>query len=125
MIILPPKIPKKVEGNRDDNEALRAENEALEEDNALELAAELAAKKEFKIHRKRQQLLLLRHASGCQHNDEKCPVTPICASMKNLVAHIEHCENKQCTERHCLYSRRVLSHYVNCIDNLCQICGPL
>ena len=46
-----------------------------------------------KIRHKQQRLLLLRHASRCQHEPGKCTVTPHCASMKRLWEHIAHCKN--------------------------------
>ena len=61
------------------------------------------------IRRKQQRLLLLRHASRCQHEAGKCPVTPHCASMKRLWEHITHCKYRSCTVQHCLSSRYVLS----------------
>jgi len=78
-----------------------------------------------KIRHKQQRLLLLRHASRCQHEAGKCPVTPHCASMKKLWEHIAHCKNQQCTVQHCLSSRYVLSHYRRCKDPRCPACGPV
>jgi Bromodomain/TAZ zinc finger len=78
-----------------------------------------------KIRHKQQRLLLLRHASRCQHEAGKCPVTPHCASMKKLWEHIAHCKNQQCTVQHCLSSRYVLSHYRRCKDARCPACGPV
>jgi len=78
-----------------------------------------------KIRHKQQRLLLLRHASRCQHEAGKCPVTPHCASMKKLWEHIAHCKNQQCTVQHCLSSRYVLSHYRRCKDPNCPACGPV
>jgi len=78
-----------------------------------------------KIRHKQQRLLLLRHASRCQHEAGKCPVTPHCASMKRLWEHIAHCKNQSCTVQHCLSSRYVLSHYRRCKDPRCPACGPV
>jgi Bromodomain/TAZ zinc finger/PHD-finger len=78
-----------------------------------------------KIRHKQQRLLLLRHASRCQHEAGKCPVTPHCASMKKLWEHIAGCKNQQCTVQHCLSSRYVLSHYRRCKDVDCPACGPV
>jgi hypothetical protein len=77
-----------------------------------------------KIRHKQQRLLLLRHASRCQHQSN-CPVTPHCASMKKLWEHIAHCKDQQCTVQHCLSSRYVLSHYRRCKDPRCPACGPV
>ena len=78
-----------------------------------------------KIRHKQQRLLLLRHASRCQHEAGTCPVTPHCASMKKLWEHIAHCRDPQCTVQHCLSSRYVLSHYRRCKDPRCPACGPV
>lgn len=78
-----------------------------------------------KIRHKQQRLLLLRHASRCQYEAGKCPVTAHCASMKKLWEHIAHCKNQQCSVQHCLSSRYVLSHYRRCKDPNCPACGPV
>lgn len=78
-----------------------------------------------KIRHKQQRLLLLRHASRCQHEAGTCPVTPHCASMKKLWEHIAHCKNQQCKVQHCLSSRYVLSHYRRCKNTRCPSCGPV
>ena len=78
-----------------------------------------------KIRHKQQRLLLLRHASRCQHESGKCPVTPHCASMKRLWEHIAVCKNQGCTVQHCLSSRYVLSHYRGCKDTRCPACAPV
>ena len=77
-----------------------------------------------KIRHKQQRLLLLRHASRCQHVSD-CPVTPHCASMKQLWEHIAQCKNPECTVQHCMSSRYVLSHYRRCRDSRCPVCGPV
>ncbi|KAL3917426.1 MAG: hypothetical protein SGILL_004720, partial [Bacillariaceae sp.] len=77
-----------------------------------------------KVRHKQQRLLLLRHASRCQHQG-KCPVTPHCASMKKLWEHIAHCKNQQCQVPHCMSSRYVLSHYRRCKDARCPACAPV
>jgi hypothetical protein len=78
-----------------------------------------------KVRHKQQRLLLLRHASRCQYEAGKCPVTPHCVSMKKLWEHIAHCKNQQCTVPHCMSSRYVLSHYRRCKDARCPACGPV
>ncbi len=78
-----------------------------------------------KIRHKQQRLLLLRHASRCQHELGTCPVTPHCASMKKLWDHIAHCKDQQCKVQHCLTSRYVLSHYRRCKNARCPSCGPV
>merc|ERR1712238_29633 len=78
-----------------------------------------------KVRHKQQRLLLLRHASRCQHKGTKCPVTPHCASMKKLWEHIAHCKDQHCSVPHCMSSRYVLSHYRRCKDPRCPACGPV
>ena len=78
-----------------------------------------------KVRHKQQRLLLLRHASRCQHKGTKCPVTPHCASMKKLWEHIAHCKDQHCSVAHCMSSRYVLSHYRRCKDARCPACGPV
>ncbi|OEU17169.1 DUF906-domain-containing protein [Fragilariopsis cylindrus CCMP1102] len=78
-----------------------------------------------KVRHKQQRLLLLRHASRCQHKGTKCPVTPHCASMKKLWEHIAHCKDQHCSVAHCMSSRYVLSHYRRCKDPRCPACGPV
>jgi hypothetical protein len=78
-----------------------------------------------KIRHKQQRLLLLRHASRCQHDAGTCPVTPHCSSMKKLWEHIAHCKNQQCKVQHCLSSRYVLSHFRRCTNAKCPSCGPV
>ena len=78
-----------------------------------------------KVRHKQQRLLLLRHASRCQYEAGKCPVTPHCASMKELWKHIAHCKDQQCSVQHCMSSRYVLSHYRRCKDPKCPACGPV
>lgn len=78
-----------------------------------------------RIRHKQQRLLLLRHATRCQHPEGTCPVTPHCASMKRLWEHIAHCRDANCTVQHCLSSRYVLAHYRRCRDPRCPACGPV
>jgi len=78
-----------------------------------------------RIRHKQQRLLLLRHASKCQFEAGKCPVTPHCASMKKLWEHIALCKDQQCQVQHCMSSRYVLSHYRRCKDSKCPACGPV
>ncbi|VEU37356.1 unnamed protein product [Pseudo-nitzschia multistriata] len=77
-----------------------------------------------KVRHKQQRLLLLRHASKCEHKTN-CPVTPHCANMKKLWEHIAHCKDQQCNVPHCMSSRYVLSHYRRCKDAKCPACGPV
>ena len=75
------------------------------------------------LRMQQQRLLLLRHATYCQHERGKCPVTPHCAGMKRLWNHIIECKDPQCQVPHCKSSRDVLTHYHNCKDPRCEICS--
>jgi len=77
-----------------------------------------------KAKHKRQRLLLLRHASKCSAPPGQCKQTPHCAEMKVLWKHIASCKESQCTVRHCMSSRYVLSHYRRC-KGPCTICDPV
>lgn len=77
------------------------------------------------LKQQQQRLLLLRHASKCPHENGRCPVTPHCASMKNLWKHIMGCKDQECKVPHCVSSRYVLSHYSKCKDVNCPVCGPV
>lgn len=77
------------------------------------------------LRHQQQRLLLLRHAAKCQHEDNRCPVTPHCAGMKQLWKHIAECKNQKCLVPHCVSSRYVLSHYHRCKDVRCPVCGPV
>lgn len=77
------------------------------------------------LRHQQQRLLLLRHAAKCQHDDNRCPVTPHCAGMKRLWKHIAECKNQKCQVPHCVSSRYVLSHYHRCKDVRCPVCGPV
>ena len=77
------------------------------------------------LRHQQQRLLLLRHAAKCQHEDNRCPVTPHCAGMKRLWKHIAECKNQKCLVPHCVSSRYVLSHYHRCKDVRCPVCGPV
>ncbi|KAG5186121.1 TAZ zinc finger-domain-containing protein, partial [Tribonema minus] len=72
-----------------------------------------------------QRLLLLRHASKCPAEANKCPVTPHCANMKKLWQHIALCKVQTCNVPHCVSSRFVLSHYHRCKDHKCAVCAPV
>eukprot|EP00957_Ditylum_brightwellii_P025425 1922788-Ditylum_brightwellii.AAC.1 len=69
-----------------------------------------------KTRHKQQRLLLLRHASKCEYENGKCPITPHCQEMKTLWKHIASCKDQNCNVRHCMSSRYVLSHYRRCKD---------
>jgi E1A/CREB-binding protein len=77
------------------------------------------------LRHQQQRLLLLRHAAKCQHDDQRCPVTPHCAGMKRLWKHIAECKDQKCLVPHCVSSRYVLSHYHRCKDVRCPVCGPV
>jgi len=75
-----------------------------------------------KIRQKQQRLVLLCHASKCEHEEGKCPVSRHCELMKNLWKHVTHCKKRQCTVRYCMGSRSVISHFRKCKDLRCPIC---
>ncbi len=83
-----------------------------------------AGESDVKAKHKRQRLLLLRHASKCTAPPGQCKQTPHCAEMKVLWKHIASCKESQCTVRHCMSSRYVLSHYRRC-KGPCNICDPV
>lgn len=72
-----------------------------------------------------QRLLLLRHASKCPHEANRCPVTTHCFAMKSLWKHLMKCKDQECKVAHCVSSRYVLSHYSKCQDPQCPVCGPV
>lgn len=45
--------------------------------------------------------------------------------MKLLLRHIKGCKHSKCTTRHCVSTKFVLSHHVQCVDETCTICGPV
>ena len=79
----------------------------------------------FRMQHKRQRLFLLHHSSKCLHEDGRCKVTTRCASMKRLWKHMARCAENNCRASHCFSSRSILSHYRNCKDPRCPVCGPV
>ena len=77
------------------------------------------------LKQQQQRLLLLRHASKCPHDGGRCPVTPHCASMKQLWKHTTTCKDQECKVAHCVSSRYVVGHYTHCKDLECPVCGPV
>lgn len=78
------------------------------------------------LHQQQQRLLYLRHASKCQHENDKCPQGyNNCQGMKQLWQHIASCREQRCPYPHCVSSRYVLSHYHKCKDERCPVCGPV
>ena len=77
-----------------------------------------------KIRKKQRRLFLLHHSLNCPHEDERCAVTPHCATIKRLWPHTRHCKDKECTVPHCFSSRYILHHFKKCRDTNCQVCGP-
>lgn len=75
----------------------------------------------------RQRLILLNHASQCTSTN--CIVTRHCAEMKGLWNHImgDQCNDPNCSVRHCLSSRCVLSHYQRCQQSRspCVVCDSV
>lgn len=70
----------------------------------------------------RQQLILLNHAKKCV---QECSL-PYCQDMKAVQSHLLVCENqKDCSFKHCMSSRRILKHASNCKQATCVICAPV
>jgi E1A/CREB-binding protein len=71
-----------------------------------------------------ERLLSLLHASNCQHVDGRCPRGyPNCKEMKELWLHVNVCRKRTCEYQRCVLSREVLSHYRECRDPQCIVCG--
>ena len=77
------------------------------------------------IRQQQQQLIILRHASKCPYPAGKCPVLKQCGSMKTHWNHIMKCKSQNCSTPHCASSRYLLSHYSNCKEETCPVCGPV
>jgi len=74
---------------------------------------------------KQQRLLLLWHAAKCKYDRHHCPVTPHCDATRSIWDHISQCSNPHCEVEYCISSRYILSHYKNCKDKRCVVCGPV
>jgi len=77
------------------------------------------------LRSKQTRLLLFRHVPLCRHANGKCPITPLCSSVKKLWIHINTCNDSSCEVKHCRSSRKIMKHYCNCIDAQCEICIPV
>lgn len=78
------------------------------------------------INQQQQRLLQLRHASKCPYEPGTCPDKSMdCENMKGVWNHIHSCKDSKCDRRHCCSSIYVLTHYTNCKDETCVICGPV
>jgi TAZ zinc finger len=95
---------------------------------------------ERRIQLERQRLVLLYHATSCQHGEVnditdadapgctsyKCPATPHCATMKRVWKHVQTCQDRNCRAPHCLSTRRALDHFRQCRDDVyCVTCAPV
>ena len=81
--------------------------------------------KRHKILKLQQRLIILRHASKCPYPAGKCPVLKQCGSMKTHWNHIMKCKSQNCSTPHCASSRYLLSHYIDCKEETCPVCGPV
>jgi hypothetical protein len=67
-----------------------------------------------KEQKKAHYLLLLRHASTCPHDNtvSQCPWR-LCEAAKGVWTHVimTGCQDRECTEPHCLPTRTLLCHY--------------
>jgi len=77
------------------------------------------------LRHQHQRIILLRHASRCPLEYNRCPVTRHCASMKRFWKHILECSIPKCLFQHCFSSRYILRHYRRCQDAKCRTCGPV
>merc|ERR1711933_631921 len=64
-----------------------------------------------KIKHKHQRLLLLLHASKCQHKEGTCPEVAYCSILKELWKHMMECKDIKSSTEHCLESQQILAHY--------------
>jgi len=82
--------------------------------------------KKIILKKQQERILLLRHAANCPiDHDDHCPVTPVCGEMKKLWQHINKCSDTECQVSQCISSRYILSHYLSCIIDTCEICSPV
>ena len=77
------------------------------------------------LKQQQQRLIILRHASKCPYPAGKCPVLKQCGSMKTHWNHIMKCKSQNCSTPHCASSRYLLSHYIDCKEETCPVCGPV
>jgi hypothetical protein len=76
-------------------------------------------------HSQAELLLLLRHTYKCEFKEGHCPYTPFCHGVQFLWAHIMNCR-MDCTVSHCASSKRVLYHYMHCLEGMsCSVCRPM
>ena len=97
--------------------------------NQINIISNMAKKNHSKEEReqvlKNQQhrLLLMRHSVKCPHgNNGNCPVDVNCWNMKQLLKHINFCNEPKCKVWYCVSSRNMLSHYSKCNDPKCLVC---
>ena len=84
-------------------------------------------RQEIVLLQQQRRLLLLRHASKCT-TGPTCPTT-YCSRMVILWKHMKKCRDASCNVSHCLSSRCVLNHYLQCKREektaSCLVCGPV
>lgn len=111
-------LPQPIPTSIPQSTQLSSNNQNLSQQNADEHRKQV-------LKQQQQRLLLLRHASKCPHDCNRCPVTPHCWNMKQLWKHIMSCKDQECKMPHCVSSRYVLSHYSKCKEPSCPVCGPV
>ena len=72
-----------------------------------------------------ERLMYLYHATRCSNSDF-CAHAPYCKNIKKLLAHIAECNvGEECKTPHCVSSRYVLTHYEDCVDEICRLCASV
>lgn len=67
-------------------------------------------------------LLLLFHAKGCSSPLGSCKF-PHCVSLQDFVKHLDNCQRKDCPQKKCSTSRKLIHHYKTCLDEQCPVCS--
>ena len=105
------------------NKSNGKENKDLKQESQSDKSLPLYYKKKIKC--KQIHLLMLRHASMCTHKEGECPFSATCSKFQVLWKHINKCNDDECKIKHCFQSRRLMSHYCQCVDVRCLICIPV
>ncbi|CAG2170946.1 unnamed protein product [Oppiella nova] len=77
-----------------------------------------------------ERLALILHSTKClqkdAQNERRTPCgLLLCPLMKDVLKHMVSCTDYiDCTETHCLSSRKIISHWKSCKNNSCVFCKP-